>query len=336
MRQMVAAGVEPWKSGFEKLRSHSQSRADYRLRGPAEIVHRPGPGSSELASDANAAYQNALMYWITGDDAHAKKAVEILDAWSGKLKTVAGHDAQLAAGLSGFKLVGAAELIRSSAAGWPPQEIERAKTMFHRALYPTIRDFAIFANGNWDGACMKTVLAIGVFCDDRETFDRAIDYYQRGSGNGAITHYIINDAGQCQESGRDQSHTQLGLGQLAECCEVAWSQGIDIYAAGDNRLLSGFEYTARYNLGHDVPFVPHVDTTGKYRQTAISPEGRGRLRPIWEMVWNHYHQRMGLEMPYTQQVVEQLRPEGAAFQADHAGFGTLLFAARKFEESPAR
>ena len=93
---------------------------------------------------------------------------------------------------------------------------------------------------------------------------------------------LFNEAGQCQESGRDQQHTQLGLGHLAEACEIAWNQGVDLYGEADNRLLKGFEYTARYNLGQDVPFVPHVDTTGKYRHKQISSSGRGKFRPIWE------------------------------------------------------
>jgi hypothetical protein len=128
-----------------------------------------------------------------------------------------------------------------------------------------------------------------------------------------------------EESGRDQQHTQLGLGQLAEACQVGWNQGLDMYGAADNRLLKGFEFTAEYNLGHDVPFTPHTDTTGKYSWSVISPVGRGKLRPIYEMVWNHYGILKRLPAPWTKLAAEQLRPEGAGFQTDHVGFGTLLF-----------
>src|SRR5262249_51289707 len=154
-------------------------------------------------------------------------------------------------------------------------------------------------------------------CDDRELFDRAVDYFRQGQGNGRLTHYIINDSGQCQESGRDQQHAQLGLGLLAEACEIAWNQGVDLYSEADNRLLKGFEYSARYNLGQDVPFVATVDVTGKYHHKAISANGRGRLRPIYEMVWNHYERRRGIPAPFTRQAAERIRPEGAAFTADH-------------------
>jgi hypothetical protein len=328
MKQMVAQGAEPWKSGFEMLKKHEDSQADYKLRGPFERAGR-GPGFNEhidaIMHDGNAAYQNALMWAITGNEAHARKAVEILNAWSYTHKEETGRDVQLGAGLWGFKFASAAEILRYTYPKWEAKDIKQCETMLRDVFYPPIKDFATFANGNWDGACMKTIMAIGVFCDDQPMFDRAIDYFYRGKGNGRLTNYIINDSGQCQESGRDQAHTQLGLGLLCECCEIGWNQGLDMYAAEDNRLLRGFEYTAKYNLGEDVPFTEHTDTTGQYHHTQISTQARGQFRPVWEMAWNHYHNRRGLEMPYTQRVLEKIRPEGAAWTADHPGFGTLLF-----------
>jgi hypothetical protein len=328
IRSRVASGSAPWKSGFEKLKSDSQSQSDWKVRGPFEVVSRDANNNlhnADLALDGNAAYQNALMWAITGNEAHAKKAAEILNAWSPTLKQIIGHDKELAASLYGFKYVNAAEILQHTYAGWTPREIEQCRRMFREVFYPVIREFATFANGNWDTGCIKTMMALGVFLDDRAMFDRAVDYFYSGSGNGRLTHYIINEAGQCQESGRDQQHAQLGIAHLAEASEIGWNQGLDMYGAVSNRLLKGFEYTARYNLGEEVPFEPYTDKSGKYEATAISDAGRGTLRPIFEMVWNHYHRRRGLDAPYTKQAAEKLRPEGAAFQADHPGFGTLLF-----------
>jgi hypothetical protein len=328
MKAKVAGGVEPWRSGFDALRSHKHSQSDYALRGPYRVVVR-GPGENvgkdDMEADVNAAYQNALMWAITGDEAYAKKSVQILNAWSSTLTEMKGRDVQLSAGLYGFKLVNAAEIMRHTYPKWPAQDVERCGKMFRDVFYPPARDFATFANGNWDGACMKMMIAVGVFCDDRAMFDRAVGYFRDGAGNGRLTHYVVDEAGQCQESGRDQQHTQLGLGLLAEVCEIAWNQGVDLYGAADNRLLKGFEYTAKYNLGEDVPFTPFADATGKYVHDHIAPNGRGKLRPVYEMVWNHYHNRKGLDTPYTERAAAKLRPEGAAFQADHPGFGTLLF-----------
>ncbi|MEP6668696.1 MAG: alginate lyase family protein [Chthoniobacter sp.] len=328
MRQRVKAGEEPWKSGFEMLRRDGQSRADWKLRGPFEVVTRASqnsPGNSQMVVDGNAAYQNALMWCVTGDEKYARKATEILDAWAKTLRKMDGRDVQLSAGLNGFKYVNAAELMRYTYPAWPRENVARVEHMLRDVVLPPIQDFATFANGNWDAGCLATMMSIGIFCDDRSLFDRAVDYYRHGAGNGRLTHYVINEAGQCQESGRDQQHTQLGLALLAEACETAWHQGVDLYAEADNRLLKGFEYTAKYNLGNDVPFVPDVDTTGKYRHQKIATEGRGTLRPIYEMVWNHYQNRRGIPAPFTKQAADQLRPEGGAWTGDHPGFGTLLF-----------
>jgi hypothetical protein len=328
IKDRLRAGESPWREGFEKLRSHPQSQPDYRMRGPfAEVVRGPRESRhiAELEADANAAYQNALLWCLTGNPAHAGKAREIVNDWAATLRKITGHDRHLAAALCGFKLVNAAELLRHSDAGWQAADVARFEALLRTVIEPVIHDFATFANGNWDTACIKTMLASGVFLDDRRLFDRAVDYYHHGTGNGALTHYIINDSGQCQESGRDQQHTQLGLAHLAEACEIAWHQQRDLYGAAGNRLLRGFEYTAKYNLGQDVAFVPHTDRTGKYHAKAISSEGRGRLRAIYELVWNHYERRQPIPAPFTRQAAGKIRPEGAAFGADHPGFGTLLF-----------
>lgn len=328
IKTMLQQGREPWLGGFQKLKLHAPSSGSYKMRGPFERVVR-GPGEelrrAEMDADANAAYENALMWCLTGEEAHALKSVQILDAWAGTLKTIGGHDVELLAGFDGFKFVNAAELMRWTWPRWERPKVEAFEGMLTNVFLPHVRHFATFANGNWDGSCIKTVMAIGVFCDDHPLFDSGVDYFYNGKGNGRLTHYVINEAGQCQESGRDQAHTQLGLGQLAEACQLGWNQGLDMFGAAQNRLLKGFEYTARYNLGQNVPFVPYTDITGQSKAANISPLRRGALRPIYEMVWNHYQIRKGIDAPFTRQAAEKVRPEGPGPFADHVGFGTLLF-----------
>jgi len=314
MKTMVARGTQPWHSAFECLQRHTQSQSDWRLRGPFPSVSR-GPRDSrhisEMDQDANAAYQNALMWSITSKEAHARKAVEILNAWSATLTEIVGKDKELGASLGGFKFVNAAEIIARTYPAWQPGDRARCRRMFRTVFFPVVKDAAPFANGNWGAGCIKMTMGIGVFCDDRAIFDRGVDYFYHGTGNASLTHYVINAAGQCQESGRDQQHAQLGLGHLAEVCEIAWNQGLDLYGAADNRLALGLEYTARYNLGQEVP------CTG-----VIGEKGRGHFQPIWEAAYQHYVYEKGLPMPYTQQVLGKIRPEGWSIVVPEA-FGTL-------------
>lgn len=315
MKRKVAGQELPWKEAWERLQSEKIAALGWDSRPVAQVVrgpyNRPDIGSSAMMRDSAAAYAQALQWSITGSPAHAEKAIAILNGWSGLLQSIEGSDQKLLAGITAYKFCNAAEIIRSSGAGWQQGDIDRFQAMLVEVFYPLIKDFKPEANGNWDASMINSMLCIGVFCDDRRKFDRAADYLLHGKGKGAITHYIY-PTGQCQESTRDQQHTQLGLGMLAAACQVAWTQGVDLYGAADSRLAEGFEYTAKYNLGHDVP-----------AEGTISPKGRGEFRPIYEKVHQHYVYEKGREMPYTRQVIDKIRPEGWHF--DHEAWGTLTF-----------
>ena len=323
MKNGVRDRTEPITAGFNVLRNHPLSQLTYVSVGAsAEIGRNPSVRFPDFDHDANAAYQCALMSCITGDRAYAKLSIGILDAWSAVLRTVSGADAVLCAGLGPFKMLNAAELMRHSDSGWPSESAERFGRMMRDAVLPVIQNFAPFANGNWDTAAMKMMMAIAIYDDDRALFERALEYYRFGCGDGQLAHYIY-PSGECQESGRDQQHTQLGIAHMGDCCEMAWHQGLDLYSSLDNRLLLGFEYTARYCFGEDVTFAPDIDQTGKYHHEVISP--RSNLRPVFEQVYNHCVHRRGIAAPWTQRAAEKLRPEGAGPGADQTGFGTLLY-----------
>lgn len=327
MKKAVADKEEPVYAGYQLFLQNPASQYDYKMQGPLAMVGRnPTVGQGTYDSDANAAHQNAVLWAITGDKRHADKAIEIINAWSRTLQSITGRDAVLMAGLGPFKMVNAAEIVRYTNAGWPEAAIQQTEKHFKEVIYPVLKDFAPFANGNWDAAAIKTVMAIAVFCNDRSLFESALRYYVHGHGNGRLTNYVINEEGQIQESGRDQGHTQLGIGMLAESCAIAWNQGLDLYGYADNRLLKGFEYVAKFNLGNEVPFTEWLDRTGKYHHKAIARQDRGPLRAVYEQVYNHYVNRMGLSAPFTQQAAEKLRPEGPGKPgADHPGYGTLYF-----------
>lgn len=322
----LASGEEPWKSAWEQLDSAKVASLNYSPRPIANVVrgarNRPDIGSSDMSGDAAAAYAHALQWSLTGKQVHAAKAIEILNAWSGTLKTVGGHDAMLLIGMDGISFCNAAELIRHTSDQWKTADQKQFEKMLRQVFYPTIKDFYPTANGNWDASMIQTMIAMGIFLDDRAMFEKAATYFRSGKGNGAITKYL-NDFGECQESGRDQLHTQMGLGYLSCACEMAWKQGVDLYSEADSRLAKGFEYTAKYNLGEDVPFVPYRSVEGRYYYEKISKRSRGRFRPIYERTLHHYQDRMGLRMPYSQKVANTNRPE--APHGQHISWGTLMY-----------
>lgn len=324
IKEKLGSGMQPWKAAWEQLQASRVATLEYLPKPFAKVVrgvrNRPDIGSSNMSGDAAAAYAHALQWSLTEKTAHATKAIEILNAWSKTLKSVSGHDAKLLVGMDGVVFCNAAELVRHTSEAWLAEDQKRFEGMLREVFYPVIRDFYPTANGNWDASMIQTMIAMGIFLDDRAMFDRAVAYYRTGKGNGAIEKYF-NKFGQCQESGRDQSHVQMGIGFLACACEMAWKQGVDLYGAADHRLALGFEYTAKYNLGEEVPYERFRSVEGRYDYTSISRKGRGRFRPIYERIVHHYHGRLGMEMPYSRRVAKRERPEGSHRQ--HLSWGTL-------------
>ncbi|MGC9541414.1 alginate lyase family protein [Streptomyces sp. UG1] len=334
MKSAVAEGRDPIAAGFAALAADFRSQHTYGIRNTGQITtwgRGPTNWTRQAADDAAAAYHNALMWAVTGDIRHADKARDILDVWAGSLTGITGADGQLGAGIQGFKLVNAAEILRHSGYdGWPEESIRRCERSFTDVWYPSLSGYCLYANGNWDLAALRTILAIAVFCDNRVMFEDALRFAIAGAGNGSVLHRVVTAAGQGQESGRDQAHEQLALGLLADAAEVAWQQGVDLYSFADDRILANFEYFGRYNLGDDsVPFTPDLDRTGKYIKTSVNNRQRGVWRPLWEMAYAHYAGRLGKPAPYTEKVV--FRGTGGTrvvegYQEDHPGWGTLTYA----------
>ncbi|MEL1242156.1 DUF4979 domain-containing protein [Flavobacterium flavipallidum] len=327
----------PYQS-YQVLVASGKASATYTMKGPYSALTRDasftidgvagGTVKNNVESDFLAAYYNALMYKINGNEAHALKAIQILDAYSATTKSIVGADAELN-GLYGFMLVNAAEIMRSAYPSWAAAKVLQCQNMLKSVFYPIIGNFKPCAHGNWDIICMKALMGIAIFTEDTAMFNKTINYYYYGEGNGSIKNYVLTDAGQLQESNRDQPHVMLAIGSLAELAEMALKQGVDLYSANNNAIMRGYEYTSQYNLGMDVPYQTSYDYCEKnyqdYTPTAISPNGRGDLRAVFEIAYNHYVYRKGLAMPQTMAVLGRMGAEGAPFGADNPGYGSLLF-----------
>lgn len=331
MRAQIADKEYPAYGSFELLKSHHCSQADYQPFGPFEIISRDGEfrhTKSKMEQDFSAVYQNALMWVLTGEKTHAEKSLELLLGYAGTLKRIPEtNDAPLLVGLEGLKIIYATEILRHTYKKMTVVQFNEISRMIREVFLPVMENFyhrKPYTNGNWGPIVTKAYMAAAILWDNEEMYNKAVDFYLHANDNGTIAHYISGDTGQIQESGRDQGHSMLGIGALATVCEIAWQQGDDLYSALDNRLMKGFEYVAKYNLGYNVPFAVWKDVTGKYSNwTEISNKGRGRYMPIFEMTYNHFVIRKGMQMPYTEQVLRQIRPEG--YDRDQPAFGSLLF-----------
>lgn len=279
--------------------------SDYKMAGPYEIVARDGAhartkGGSER--DMWSAWQCAL-------GGHHAKACEIINAYAATLQRFEGHDAPLCL-IQAYWLLRAMMIEKKQAAATGQGQVDAWETMVRRAVLPTIDRFEAaspYANGNWGAIVNRCRMAAAIFMADSTLYAAAKDYYLHANDNGALPRYV-GESGQCQETGRDQGHAQLGLGAMCDICEMAWEQGDDLWGALDNRLMKGIEYSARYNLGYDVPFETWTDCTGLYNDwTEPGSMGRGCIRCIYDLPYNHFVKRKRLKMPYTKKVLDLQR-----------------------------
>jgi hypothetical protein len=102
---------------------------------------------------------------------------------------------------------------------------------------------------------------------------------------------------------------QHGFGGLIQSAEIAWHQGVDLYAERDNRLLVGLEFHAKYILGAPVPA-----NLCNGMLDGLPP------MPTFEIPYNHFHNRKKLDMPLSEKIVNTHSPEGAV---QHMMWGTL-------------
>ena len=350
-RARVAAGDDPWLSGWNRLIANPHAQAGWAPR-PQQRIIRGGAGENYgiLYNDIAAAYQNALRWHIKGTSAHGDTARNILNAWSNTLVSIDGDSNRyLALGLYGWQFANVAELMR----GYPGFDLGRFQRMMINVFSGWNHDFLVRHNdvcdshywANWDLSNMASLMAIGILTDNPGMYDEAVTYFKSGRGNGAIRYAVPflypqvegYGLGQWQESGRDQGHSVMGMGQMGALCEMAWNQGDDLYSYDGRRFMRAAQYVAKYNLGQNVPFTTYRWGVGTncdpQQQTVISSASRGHIRPVWAMLHFHYNRRLYLDDKYISQMYYSIDPEGGGGDYgstsggfDQLGFGTLMYA----------
>jgi len=345
----VAAGAAPWISDYNILASSPFAQTSWPAYSVTYIVRGPsGNNYTRSQEDAQAIYELALRWKITGNTSYADHAVQIANVWS-NLQGVTGDTNQaLAAGICGYLFASAGEIL-STYSGWSETDKQAYKDMMMRVFYPSNFDFlwrhfdTFWRTGgnthyrlNWDADSMASMAAIGILCDNKAVYQQAIDYFKNGPGNGRVERaawYIHPDGtAQTEESGRDQAHNQGGWYSLALLCQMAWNQGDDLFSYDNNRVLRAFEYNAKYNLGNDVSWVYHRNSDLSYTE-ALSGGSRG-LGQYYanELVYNHYANVVGVAAPYCKLAMLAVRPEPRPdpsihpSQVDWLGLGSLTFA----------
>jgi len=340
-------GVEPYKSAFAQTNTSRFGSLSY-APSPIAVVEcgsfsNPDIGCTAEKNDATAAYTQALLWSLTGQEAHAKKAIEIMNGWSAVLKDHTNSNAPLQSAWTASVFPRAAEIIRYTYDGWAAADVTRFAAMLRDVYLPKVINGDANSNGNWELSMAEASVAIGVFLDDRATFDKAIAMWRKrvpayfylttdgalpvpppgGNKNtqAALTTYWYDQTtfsdGLCQETCRDLGHVQYGLAAMINAAETARIQGVDLYGEQAKRITAGLELHAQYLNGAAVPSSLCTGTL-----TDVSAD------PTWEIAYNHYANRTKAALPQTKALIAKIRPVDTDHHMDwetltHAEVGSV-------------
>ena len=322
IKKRVAAGTEPQKSAFEKLKTSALGSLTYVPHAwkACECGPRSNPdlGCKDEQADSAAAYSQALLWYITGNRAYAQNAIKIMNAWSGTL--TGGHayaNGPIQAAWCASLWPRAAEIIRYTHAGWSDADIAKFQNMLRTQYLPSIIH-GDCENGNKELAMCEALIDTGVFLDDRAVFDLGVKMwrgrtpayiYLKSDGSKPIEPPGCGPAiwgnkghvpefvdGLLQETARDSHHPWMAYASMVNAAETARQQGLDLYAEQGKRLMAALEFQAQYLPPNNTPAPENLE---------FAPQ------PTWEIAFNHFHNRMGQPLPKMAAVIPTNRPTGA-------------------------
>jgi hypothetical protein len=329
VKAKIAAGIEPWKSAFTRASNSNFGSLNYTPHAIAVVqcgpYSNPDIGCSDEKNDSEAAYTQALLWYFSGNPQYAHNAIAIMNAWSAVLTGHQLSNAPLQSAWVASVFPRAAEIIRYSNAGWSATDIAAFSKLLRDVYLPEVVNGSD-SNGNWELSMSEATIAIGVFLDDRPTFEAAISMWKKrvpaylymssdgatplspptGNKTGAAlktfwynpTKYVD---GLCQETCRDLGHVQYGLAAMINAAETARIQNVDLYATQANRIMTGLELAAGYLSGD----VANSNALCGVNLNADSPD------PMWEIAYNELVNRLMMPMPETAKLIAKIRPTGS-------------------------
>ncbi|MDE1160897.1 MAG: alginate lyase family protein [Acidobacteriaceae bacterium] len=340
----VAQSTSPWSSAYSAASGSSYGSLTYAAT-PHASVDTTTTASTDLINDSEAAYTQALLWYITRNSTYANNAIAIMNAWSSTMTGgFSGSNDYNVAAWAGDNFPRAAEIIRytyldsSGAALWSSTDITQFKSFLTSQFVPMLTNDRGQGDygGNLHASTAAAEINIGVFLDDPATFFRGLwmwryalpaYVYEPGDGSypappidwtasySSITNMVTLWYGQpmfseglSQETCRDLGHTRWGFAALANGAETAYLQGVDLYA--ESSLGTSNATRMQDGLEFNSTYLngatpPSTLCSGTL--TAGSSVGTG------EIAYNALVNRRGLSLPETSTFLSGQRPTGANY-----------------------
>jgi len=321
--------------GWNKMTNSTYAQLNYQYRTFSNVVVAAGAGDTngenQFRQDAHAAYADALQWVVTGNTQYRDKALTILNAWGStfvKMSPDTGTSSsqiQLEAAWVAPIWIVAADIIRyynHGAAGWSSNDIARFDVMLNYLYTQSAQ--AAADNNNWGASAALTMIATGVYQNDRTRFNAGVQTWRTMMININAEVDSYNDDS-IYEVCRDVTHPQYTLQVWQQAAEIAWTQGTNLYdmmidSAGPPQLSRNLEYFGQLFEGlRGTPCGSTFDSQYSY-------PGKQTQSGAYDIAHNHYINREGLtNMPtYADMVVNHWRTIIPDLPDEHfVGWSTL-------------
>ena len=230
--------------------------------------------------------------------------------------------------------------------GWSAADIAQQEASLKQVYYPLSKD-GWSGGQNRQTTLLELNQAIGVFTNDRVGFlqaslnlqeedikvliylksDGALPAYPKYKGTQVYktpdqlaslwTNPTSYANGIEQETCRDLGHMMMGMGSIFNMAETAKIQGLDLYGKEQTRLTTALEFNAAFvnayldqtaNIpGKTTPvgWAPPNYPCPSFSSTAGG--GGNAVAMGWEVGYNHYSNRLKLNLPQTTKAVNRIR-----------------------------
>jgi hypothetical protein len=242
----------PWPGGVNQCGSNST----------------PNNGCLEADNDSNAAYVQALLWYMTGNQTYANNAISIMNTYARDFRGYAGtnglscpsgtdcSNGPLQSGWDSEKWPRAAEIIRygrtssGAGSGWASSDITAFARMLADIYQPVIQNGS-GVNGNWDMSMIDGTLQIAVFTENAALLANARTLWKGrvpdlfylssvdGSNHAPSPRGNVSWFGQVifnsttnnvgQETCRDLRHMEDSIASTILTAETDWIQGGELY-----------------------------------------------------------------------------------------------------------
>ncbi len=258
-----------------KAQNSSYGSLNYTVQGPwpgginqCGANSTPNNGCQAADNDSNAAYVQALLWYITGNQTYATNAINIMNTYASNFRGYAGtnglscpsgtdcSNGPLQSGWDSEKWPRAAEIIRygttssGAGSGWSSTSITAFTNMLKNIYQPVIQNGS-GVNGNWDMSMIDGMMQIAVFTENSTLLSSARSFWKGrvpdlfylqsvdGSNHAASPRGNPSWFGQSifnstttnvgQETCRDLRHMEDSISSTILAAETDWIQGGELY-----------------------------------------------------------------------------------------------------------